>query len=107
MNTTKRIPVEGIGPVELSFSDRGDGRPFLLLHGGGGPLTVNAFADLLAGQRKVRVITPTHPGFGGTPRPDSMSSIASLAALYAALLAELELQDVTVIGNSIGRLDRS
>jgi pimeloyl-ACP methyl ester carboxylesterase len=102
MNSTKRIPVDGVGPVELSFTERGEGQPFLLLHGGGGPLTVNAFADLLAGQRNVRVITPTHPGFGGTPRPDSLSSIGGLAALYTALLAELDLEDVTVIGNSIG-----
>ena len=102
MTSIYRIPVAGIGTVELSVTERGEGSPFLLLHGGGGPLTVDAFATLLAAERGVRVITPTHPGFGGTPRPDSLASIPGLAALYIALLAELELDDVTVIGNSIG-----
>jgi pimeloyl-ACP methyl ester carboxylesterase len=102
MTSTHRIPVPGYGLVELSVTDKGEGHPFLLLHGGGGPLTVSGFADLLAAQRPARVITPTHPGFGGTPRPDSLATIPGLAALYIALLAELDLRDVTVIGNSIG-----
>lgn len=49
-----------------------------------------------------RVLTPIHPGFGGTPRPDGLHSVAGLAALYSALLDELGLTDVTVIGNSLG-----
>jgi pimeloyl-ACP methyl ester carboxylesterase len=97
-----RIPVAGIGTVELSVTERGEGLPFLLLHGGGGPLTVAGFADLLAVQRPARVITPTHPGFGATPRPAALASVSGLAALYIALVAELDLRDVTVIGNSIG-----
>src|SRR4051812_22285383 len=88
------------GPVEVSVTDRGHGRPFLLLHGGGGPQTVAGFGELLAGAH--RVISPVHPGFGGTVRPDGFTSVAGLAELYAALLAELDLTDVTVVGNSIG-----
>src|ERR1700674_1943472 len=102
MSSSHRIPVGGYGTVEVSVTEKGEGHPFLLLHGGGGPLTVSGFADLLAAQRPARVITPTHPGFGGTPRPDSLASVPGLAALYIALLAELDLRDVTVIGNSIG-----
>ena len=104
MNTSTRnigVPVAGLGTVEVSVSERGEGLAFLLLHGGGGPLTVSAFADLLASQ-PARVITPTHPGFAGTPRPDSLSSVRGLAQLYVALLDALEVPDVTVIGNSIG-----
>jgi pimeloyl-ACP methyl ester carboxylesterase len=97
-----RIQVERIGTVEVSVTDSGEGNPFLLLHGGGGPLTVNAFGDLLATERPARVVIPTHPGFGGTPRPDSLDSVPGLAALYIALLAALGLEGVTVIGNSIG-----
>src|SRR6202158_6373315 len=102
MSSSHRIPVGGYGMVEVSVTDKGEGRPFLLLHGGGGPMTVNGFADLLAAQRPARVITPTHPGFGGTPRPDSLASVPGLAALYIELLTELDLRDVTVVGNSIG-----
>jgi len=100
--SAQKFPVAGHGTVEVSLTDRGKGHSILLLHGGGGPLTVNGFADLLAAQRAARVITPTHPGFGGTPRPGSLASVADLATLYVALLAELDLRDVTVIGNSIG-----
>src|SRR6266550_3258624 len=102
MISTHRIAVAGYGTVELSVTEKGEGHPLLLLHGGGGPLTLNGFADLLAAQRPARVITPTHPGFGGTPRPASLASVPGLAALYIALLADLGLRDVTVIGNSIG-----
>ncbi|MDQ0945686.1 alpha/beta fold hydrolase [Streptomyces sp. V1I1] len=49
-----------------------------------------------------QVITPAHPGFGGTPRPDRLDSIARLAVLYRNLLDRLGLDDVTVVGNSIG-----
>jgi len=102
MTSTHRIPVAGYGTVEVTVAEKGKGHPTLLLHGGGGPLTVNGFADLLAAQRPARVLTPTHPGFGGTPRPDWLAGVPGLAAVYIALLAELDLRDVTVIGNSIG-----
>jgi pimeloyl-ACP methyl ester carboxylesterase len=45
---------------------------------------------------------PTHPGFGGTARPDALTSIPGFAALYVALIGQLGLEDVTVVGNSIG-----
>ena len=63
---------------------------------------MTGFAELLATHGPAQVITPTHPGFGGTPRPDGLTSMAGLAALYRELLGRLGLQDVTVIGNSIG-----
>jgi pimeloyl-ACP methyl ester carboxylesterase len=49
-----------------------------------------------------RVLVPTHPGFGATTRPERLDSIRRLAALYVALLDDLDESDVTVIGNSIG-----
>jgi pimeloyl-ACP methyl ester carboxylesterase len=88
--------------MEHTFTDHGAGRPFLLLHGGGGPQTVSPWGDRLAATRPARVVTPTHPGFGGTPRPDSLTSVPGLAASYVGLLEELDLEDVVVVGNSIG-----
>jgi pimeloyl-ACP methyl ester carboxylesterase len=90
------------GPVDVTYTERGDGRPYLILHGGAGPRSVGGFADLLAESGPGRVIVPVHPGFDGTPRPDSLSSVRGLASLYVGLLDELGLTDVTVIGNSIG-----
>lgn len=100
--STHSVNVDKIGPVELTTTDRGQGRTVLLLHGGAGPQSVSGFADLLAATEPLRVITPVHPGFDDTPRPDNVTSIGDLAAVYVALLDELDLVDVTVIGNSIG-----
>ncbi len=90
------------GDVPLTADARGSGRPVVILHGGAGPASVTSFADLLAEATSTRVIVPTHPGFNGTPRPETLSTIDGLAEVYAGLLDELGLDDVSVIGNSIG-----
>ena len=101
LSTTKALTIAGIGPVEVTVEERGTGQPFLVLHGGAGPQSVSGFAQLLA-EKGCLVVTPTHPGFGGTARPDELNSVAGLAALYVSLLDDLGLEDVTVIGNSVG-----
>ena len=99
--TTYRIPYAG-SEIDLVVEERGEGQPFLLLHGGAGPASMARFANLLVERHQVRVITPTYPGFAGTPRPDELRIVKDLAQVYAALLDRLGLSDVTVIGNSIG-----
>jgi pimeloyl-ACP methyl ester carboxylesterase len=88
--------------TSITYTERGAGRTYLLLHGGGGPQTVTAFADLFAEHFPARVITPVHPGFGGTDRPAEFDSARSLAPAYRDFLDELDLENVTVIGNSLG-----
>jgi pimeloyl-ACP methyl ester carboxylesterase len=100
--TTHTIHTVRFGQVQVSVTDRGAGRAFLLLHGGAGPQSVTGFADQLAQTRDARVLVPTHPGFSGTPRPERLRTIRRLAAVYVQLLDELGLRDVTVVGNSIG-----
>jgi pimeloyl-ACP methyl ester carboxylesterase len=100
MNET--LNIDGIGRVELTFTERGSGQPVLLLHGGAGPISVVPWAELLAHSRPARVITTIHPGFGGTPRPEALASMGGLSRLYAALIVKLGLDGVSVIGNSIG-----
>jgi pimeloyl-ACP methyl ester carboxylesterase len=100
-STTTTLAVPGLGQVELTVDDRGQGRPVLLLHGGAGPQSMARFSQILA-TREHRVLTPTHPGFGGTPRPAALTSVRGLATLYLELLDRLDLDDVGVIGNSIG-----
>src|SRR5262249_26607129 len=90
------------GPVRVTVTERGAGQPVLLLHGGAGPTSVNGYADRLAWDRSVRVLTPTHPGFDGTDRPAGLTTVRHLAGVYAALLEALDLTGVTVVGNSIG-----
>jgi pimeloyl-ACP methyl ester carboxylesterase len=100
--TTHVVTVPGHSDVEVTLDERGEGRPILLLHGGAGPQSVTGFAQTIADREPVRVLSPIHPGFGGTTRPEWLDSIAGLAALYRQLLDQLDLGDVTVVGNSIG-----
>ena len=86
--------------MDIVLTDLGAGRTYLLLHGGGGPGTVAAFAALLGTHG--RVVTPTHPGFAGSDRPDALDSPVALAARYVELLSELDLTEVCVVGNSLG-----
>ena len=100
--TTYTVPVTGLDPVEVTVTSYGSGQPFLLLHGGAGPQSVTGFAELLATAHDAHVLVPVHPGFGGTPRPGRLTTIPQLAELYRNLVGQLGLDDVTVIGNSIG-----
>jgi pimeloyl-ACP methyl ester carboxylesterase len=101
--STRTVTVDAAtGPVPVTLTERGAGRPYLLLHGGAGAQSVEQFASLLADAVPARVIVPLHPGFGGTPRPEALASIKDLAAVYAQLIDDLDLSGVTIIGNSIG-----
>lgn len=100
--TTYELEVDQIGTVPVRVDERGHGRPVLLLHGGAGPQSVSSFAGLLATRAGVRVLVPTHPGFGGTGRPAALDSARGLAASYAALIEQLDLGDLGVVGNSVG-----
>ncbi|WP_406465155.1 alpha/beta hydrolase [Streptomyces sp. NBC_01622] len=102
ITTRYTVSLGEVGPVDVSVAAYGAGQPFLLLHGGAGPQSVTGFAEKFAAAHDVRVLVPTHPGFAGTVRPGTLTSVPGLAALYGALLDQLDLTDVTVIGNSIG-----
>jgi pimeloyl-ACP methyl ester carboxylesterase len=86
--------------LPLTVAEGGVGRPALVLHGGGGAMTVAPIAGHLA--ERMRTLTPTHPGWDGAPRPDSIGSVADLAAAYLELLAAEGLENVLVVGSSLG-----
>src|ERR1700710_1560425 len=90
------------GSVEVTVEQHGEGRPFLFLHGGAGPLSVSGFAGTLAAEHGAGVLVPTHPGFNGTARPVWLDDVRALAAVYVQLVEDLDLDDVTVLGSSIG-----
>jgi pimeloyl-ACP methyl ester carboxylesterase len=86
--------------LPLTWEDHGSGRPYLLLHGGAGPRSIAGLAAALA--EKGRVVSPVHPGFDGTIRPSWCIRIADLATAYLALIEKLGLDNLVVIGNSVG-----
>jgi pimeloyl-ACP methyl ester carboxylesterase len=92
-----RMAVRG---MELEIVRRGAGRPVLLLHG---MRTVDPdarFMALLA--ERAEIIAPSHPGFGGSPRPDGFETVYDLTRLYLDVLEAMPHDKVTLIGFSFG-----
>lgn len=69
-SNTPTITAIDLDEGTVSVATYGSGRPILLLHGGAGPQSMVPFAELLSSRADVNVALPTHPGFGGTPRPN-------------------------------------
>ncbi|TXJ86135.1 alpha/beta hydrolase [Streptomyces lavendulae] len=101
--TSSTRTVDLPGGLSVTIEERGSssgGRGFLLLHGGAGPRTMTGLAEALT--EHAYTVVPTHPGFQGTPRPEWCDAPADLAVAYLDLLDLLGLDEVTVIGSSVG-----
>ncbi|HEY1933803.1 MAG TPA: alpha/beta hydrolase [Acetobacteraceae bacterium] len=93
----ERLDVRGI---DLEVLRRGSGAPILALHGLQPIDPAAAFLDRLAG--RAEVIAPSHPGFGGSPRPGDFDTVYDLVHLYLDLLEALPYERVTLMGFSFG-----
>jgi pimeloyl-ACP methyl ester carboxylesterase len=89
-----------INLATLVIDEAGRGRAALIIHGGGGPMTVAPISAHLA--QTMHAVTPTLPGWNGAPRPESMRTIGDVADAFLDWVAEDDLADVLVIGSSIG-----
>jgi pimeloyl-ACP methyl ester carboxylesterase len=99
---TRVSRVEAAGTA-VEIAEAGHGPTLLFLHGGhpSGRVDPNArFIEALAAT--VRVIAPTHPGFGTTAAPPQLTTIDDLSYLYLDLLEALNLRDVILVGASLG-----
>jgi pimeloyl-ACP methyl ester carboxylesterase len=84
----------------IEYSEQGEGRPVLVLHGAGGGYDQGLLtADQLG--ENLRVIAPSRFGYLNTPIPAD-GSVAAQAEAYACLLDELNLDRVSVIAISAG-----
>ena len=88
-----------VGDLALEALRLGDGRPLLILHGGGG-VERAPYLDTLA--QDFEVIAPSHPGFGHSPAPDEIDTIDDLAYLYLDFLRDLARPDTVLMGYSMG-----
>jgi pimeloyl-ACP methyl ester carboxylesterase len=95
-----RILRTDYGDVEYSL--RGQGQPLLFVHGGHGNCQETLFHKGFDPHRFC-LLTPSRPGYGNTPLGNNQSPFAA-ARLLAALLDELQLTQVIVIGISAGGL---
>lgn len=78
----------------------GTGPAMLMVHGGGGSPRFLPGMQALA--RRFEVIVPQAPGFGGTPMPPWLETIADLANFYLEFLDALDLRAVHLVGLSLG-----
>lgn len=88
------------GGLELTITELGQGRPVLMLHGGGGPASIAGFAEAMS--MHAQVFAPIHPGFNGTARPEALDSVDKLARTYLDWIAAHDLRDVLLVGFSMG-----
>jgi pimeloyl-ACP methyl ester carboxylesterase len=93
------------GSVELHVEDTGgNGRPVVLIHGW--PLSGKSWADQVPSllQAGYRVVTYDRRGFGESSKPGDESGYDydTLTGDLDAVLRELDLTDVTLVGFSMG-----
>lgn len=97
--TTEHVAVGG---TELMLLTGGTGRPLLVLHGVEGHEGWLALHDELA--KGHTVLAPSHPGYGHTPAPEWIASIAHQAVFYNWYLRAAGFGEgsIDVVGVGIG-----
>ena len=86
--------------VRLEMIERGAGRPLLFLHPGIGIDPAAPVLDHLA--KSLRLLAPSHPGFGASDLPRGFTTVDDLAYFYLDVLDALDLRDTVVVGVSLG-----
>lgn len=94
---TRRLALDD---CDLEVLEAGSGSPLLVLHGTIELPGRQPFHDALA--QSFRVIAPSHPGMGGSTRPETIDSVEDLTYLYLDLLDNLGLDEVNLLGQSFG-----
>ncbi len=89
-------------PVELYYEDHGSGSPVVLIHGW--PLSGRSWENQVGALVEAghRVITYDRRGFGKSSQPWTGYDYDTFAADLDALLNHLDLNDVTLVGFSMG-----
>jgi non-heme chloroperoxidase len=97
-----KVGTENGSAIEIHYADHGSGRPVVLIHGY--PLNGNSWErqerELLAAG--YRAISYDRRGFGRSSQPTVGYDYDTFAADLNALLEHLDLQDVILVGFSMG-----
>ena len=86
----------------MYYETSGSGRPLLLLHGGGNSIHSSFAKQLDVFAKTHAIVAPEQIGHGHTPDAAGPLTYARMADDTAALLVQLKLKDVDVIGWSDG-----
>ena len=100
VSTTTQPTTISIAGADIEVLDRGQGAPILFLQSSQGITPAEKFLGLLAKNR--RVIAPSHPGFGRSTLPDWLDNVEDIAHIYLELMDRLNLNNVDLVGCSIG-----
>lgn len=111
---TATVRTEAAGEIALGYYEAGEaggegdvgaGLPLVMLHGGGpGASSWSNFGPALPGfAQSFRTILVDQPGFGGSDKPAVVGNYYRFAAdAVVALLDELGIERVHLLGNSLG-----
>ena len=89
-----------VAGVRLEIERRGQGQPLLLLYSEDALELEAPFVDELA--RDYEVVIPSPPGFGNSDRPDWITRPGDIAYLYLDLIEKFRLDQVAILGFSLG-----
>ena len=103
----RRVAVSGLTaePIDTFYLEAGSGDPVVLLHGSGPGVSGRAnWQHTIPGLAKhFRIIAPDIVGYGETSRPDDVVySLSTWSDHVLGLLDALELDRVSLVGNSLG-----
>lgn len=93
----KQITVSGL---QLEYFDEGAGPAILYLHSSEGPNPDLALIKALT--KTNRVVMPALPGFGLSETASFIRSVDDMTYVLLDLIEALDLNDVTVVGSSLG-----
>jgi non-heme chloroperoxidase len=93
---------ENSGDIELYYEDMGKGDPLVLIHGY--PFSGLAWERMIPFflDKGFRVITYDRRGFGKSAKPSIGYDFDTFAKDLNAIMVELELENVTLVGHSMG-----
>ncbi|HTE22224.1 MAG TPA: alpha/beta hydrolase [Candidatus Limnocylindria bacterium] len=99
MKTTRHtISINGL---DVAYYQFGHGTPLLFLHGGRvRALTFKRSLEQLS--KRYTIIAPDIPGYGASATPKGEWSYSDYAVFFNSFLDKLELDDVTLVGYSMG-----
>ena len=100
MDTVEAPALVRLAGVGIELVRLGRGRPIVFFHSHTGPEASRPLLEHLA--ESGEVIAPSHPGFGRSELPRTLTTIDDLAYFYLDAFDELNLRDVTLVGSSFG-----
>jgi pimeloyl-ACP methyl ester carboxylesterase len=86
--------------LQVAYRRKGSGPPTMFLHGAGDTRMWLPFYERMS--EWADFVAPEHPGFGDTPAPDWLEGFDDLVLHYRDLLDVLGLDQVHLIGFSLG-----